>query len=170
MDFQDVVRKRKMVRSFEPTRVPSDVLARIVDNAQRAPSAGFSQGFAFVVLEGRDQTDQFWDTVEYGDTRHDKVRNAPLIVVCLSNKDAYLDRYAQPDKGWTDRDEGLGALFFGIVPERIDAFRDTFGVPTAYNPIGAVSVGYVHEDDKPLGSVISRRRRPASELVHRGRW
>ena len=33
------------------------------------------------------------------------MRRAPLLIVPLSNKDAYLDRYAEPDKGWTDRDE-----------------------------------------------------------------
>ena len=30
---------------------------------------------------------------------------APVLVVPFSHKDAYLDRYAEPDKGWTDRDE-----------------------------------------------------------------
>ena len=28
-------------------------------------------------------------------------------------------------------DEGLGACFFGIPPERIDAFREEFGVPAS---------------------------------------
>ena len=52
MEFQDVVRKRKMVRSFEDRPIPPDVLDRILANALHAPSAGFSQGWAFVVLEG----------------------------------------------------------------------------------------------------------------------
>jgi hypothetical protein len=85
---------------------------------------------------------------------------APLLIVPLSNKDAYLDRYAQPDKGFTDRsdawwpapywdidtgfasllmlltavDAGLGACFFGIPIERIEAFRKAFDVPPQYTP------------------------------------
>ena len=41
-----------------------------------------------------------------------RMRRAPLLIVPLSNKSAYLDRYAEPDKGWTDRDESplAGAL------------------------------------------------------------
>jgi nitroreductase len=52
MEFQDVVRRRRMVRSYEPSRpVPPDVLDRIVRNGLRAPSAGFSQGWGVLVLD-----------------------------------------------------------------------------------------------------------------------
>lgn len=30
--------------------------------------------------------------------------DAPLLIIAHSNKDAYLDRYALPDKGFTDPD------------------------------------------------------------------
>jgi nitroreductase len=39
MEFQDVVRKRRMVRSFEPRALPPEVVERVLANAQRAPSA-----------------------------------------------------------------------------------------------------------------------------------
>ena len=123
------------------------------------------------------------------------MRRAPVVIVPLSNRDAYLDRYAEPDKGWTDRDEarwpvpywhidtgmaallilqtavdeGLGACFFGIPPDRIAAFKTEFGVPEEYTPIGAITVGHRIEDTGPEGSV-ARGRRPADEVVHRGGW
>jgi hypothetical protein len=34
------------------------------------------------------------------------MRTAPALVLCLSDPERYLDRYAEPDKGWTDRDPG----------------------------------------------------------------
>src|SRR3989441_3620409 len=168
MEFQDVVRKRRMVRSFEQRDLPSEVVERILRNALRAPSAGFSQGWAFLVFEGQAQTQQYWDAVgpdhreEF--TWHD-LFNAPLLIVCLSNKAAYLDRYAEPDKGWTDRSEshwpapywdidtgmavllmlltavdaGLGALFFGVPPEKIATLREAFGIPLELHPIGTVA-------------------------------
>jgi nitroreductase len=174
--------------------LPSDVVDRIVANGLRAPSAGFSQGWGFLVLDDATDTARFWETISTGESRHERVYDAPLIVVCFSHKDAYLDRYARPDKGWTDRDEshwpapywdidtgfaallmllsavdaGLGALFFGIVPDKIAALRATFGVPDAYNPIGAVAVGYP-ADDTPSPS-LKLGWRPVEEVVHRGRW
>jgi nitroreductase len=198
MEFQDVVRKRKMVRSFEPAGLPKEVVERILRNAQRAPSAGFSQGWAFLVFEGRPETDAYWAAVGPDDPDHfqwQALFNAPLLIVCLSNKSAYLDRYAEADKGWTDRSEarwpapywdidtgmaamlilltavdaGLGALFFGIPVEKMAIFRRTFGVPEEMQPIGTVAIGYATGGDRPSPS-LKRGHRPAAEVVHRGRW
>lgn len=189
-----MVRRRRMVRAFADRPLPAAVVDRILENATHAPSAGFSQGWAFVVIETTDDRHRFWDAISTGPSAHEQVYNAPLIVVCLSHKDAYLDRYALPDKGWTDRDEtrwpvpywdvdtgfaallmlltavdaGLGGLFFGIVPDRIDAFRDAFAVPDPFTPIGAVAIGYP-APDRPSSS-LKLGRRPVAEVVHRGRW
>ena len=109
MEFQDVVRKRKMIRSFEDRPIPHEIVERIVANVQKAPSAGFSQGWGFLVLEGKEDTARFWDANWPQDRRADwgwpDLFNAPLLIVCLSNKKQYLARYAEPDKGWTDMDE-----------------------------------------------------------------
>ncbi|HEX9359501.1 MAG TPA: nitroreductase family protein [Streptosporangiaceae bacterium] len=52
MEFQDVIRRRRMVRHYDTDRpVPPDVVDRILQNGLRAPSAGFSQGWAFLVLD-----------------------------------------------------------------------------------------------------------------------
>ena len=198
MEFQEVVRRRRMVRNFEDRPIPAEVLDRILANALHAPSAGFSQGWAFLVLEGRTQTARFWSTTfadeHRADFTYDGLFQAPVVIVCLSHKQAYLDRYAEPDKGWTDKaeshwpvpywdidtgfaallmlltavDAGLGALFFGIFPEHIDALRQNFGVPDAYSPIGAIAVGY-GAPDTPSPS-LERGRRAADQVVHRGRF
>jgi nitroreductase len=67
-------------------------------------------------------------------------------------------------------DEGLGACFFGIPGSRTAAFRAEFGVPEAYQPIGAVTVGHPAADPGPVGSPARRARRPLEDVVHRGRW
>jgi nitroreductase len=200
MEFQEVVRRRRMVRSFQADPVPAEVLDRILANARRAPSAGFTQGVSFLVLEGKEQTGRFWsvtmpDPAGREAFGHPRLLDAPVIVVPLSSKQAYLDRYAEPDKGVFDRresfwpvpywhidagfatmlvlltavDAGLGALFFGIFPEHLDAFRDAFGVPETETPIGAVALGYAAADDRPSRS-LRRGRKPVEQVVHRGRW
>ena len=200
MEFQEVVRRRRMVRNFDPDRaVPDEVRDRILENALRGPSAGFSQGFEFLVCSTDEERTRFWSVTwppeDDGALPHlAGMRRAPLVVVALSNKDAYLDRYAQADKGWTDRDEarwpvpywdvdtgmasllmlltvvdeGLGACFFGLMPERIGGFRAAFGVPDAYVPVGALSIGYRAADPAP--SSVAARRRTEADVVHHGRW
>ena len=196
MEFQDVVRKRKMVRTFEDRPIDPEVLERIISNAQRAPSAGFSQGWAFLVLNGKDETERYWNTTMSPGRRQEfgwpGMFNAAALIVCLSNKSQYLARYSLPDKGWTDMDEtrwpvpywdidvgmaallilqtavdnGLGACFFGLPLETIPNYRKAFGVPDEFHPIGAVSIGYSAEPVRDLRS----RRKSADEVIHRGRW
>lgn len=63
-------------------------------------------------------------------------------------------------------DAGLGACFFGFSIDRIDSYRDAFGVPPQFHPIGAISVGYSDEPARDLRA----RRKPESDTVHHGRW
>ena len=49
--------------------VPPDVVDRIVRNGLRAPSAGFSQGWGFLVLDTPADIARFRDAVASGTTR-----------------------------------------------------------------------------------------------------
>ena len=185
MEFQEVVRRRRMVRTFTGEPVPQESLDRILGNAVRGPSAGFSQGQSFLVLTERTTCEKFWAVA--GEAIADSAQTAPLVIVPMSCKRVYLERYAQPDKGWTDRDEarwpvpfwhidtgmaallilqtvvdeGLGAVYFGIVPEAVAPFRAAFGVPDDQEPIGAIAIGYDAEPAKR--DLRSRRRYPADD-------
>ncbi len=200
MEFSEVVRRRRMVRRYSPVPVDRAVLDRVLSNALRAPSAGFSQGWAFLVLEDPADVGRFW-TVTAGDRLAAPdawlrgMTTAPVVVVPLSSMEVYLERYAEADKGWTDRaeerwpvpywhldtamasllmlltavDEGLGACFFGVPAERVEALREAFRVPAAYTPVGAITLGHRTDDPGVPGSA-RRGRKPLEEVVHRGRW
>src|SRR4051794_20069628 len=110
MEFGEVVRKRRMVRNYDPDRpVPRPVLTELLDLAIRAPSAGFSQGWQFLVLDTAEDRAVFWNaTTEPGEEPDSwllGLQAAPVLILAMSDKLAYIERYAAPDKGWTDRDE-----------------------------------------------------------------
>ena len=105
-----------MVRSFKDKALPPGTADRLLRIANRAPSAGFSQGYSFLVLEGSEQAAPLWEllytasasdhtTADDGPEQVDALKRAPLVIVPLACKDIYLDRYARPDKDLT-RDEG----------------------------------------------------------------
>jgi len=191
MNFQEVVGRRRMVRTFTAEPVAKESLDRILGNAVRGPSAGFSQGQSFLVLTEPEDRERFWSVA--GEAVAESAQTAPVVIVPMSCKRIYLDRYAEPDKGWTDRDEarwpvpfwhidtgmaallilqtvvdeGLGAVYFGIVPEAVQPFRDAFGVPGDQEPIGAIAIGH---DAELVKRDLRSRRRSLDDVVRYGRW
>lgn len=185
-----MVRRRRMVRNFDERPLAPAAVDAILANACRGPSAGFTQGTELLVLEGSEQTAAYWDAALPAGRRDGfpwpGLLKAPLLIVLLAHEQAYLDRYAGPDKQsaltgpwWivdsafagllvllTAVDLHLGALFFGVF--RPDEVRAAFGVPDGYEPVGTIAVGHPLPDE-PSRS-LRRGRRPAAEVIHRGRW
>lgn len=198
VEFSEAVRRRRMVRAYDPARpIPPDARDRLLNAALRAPSAGFTQGWGFLVLESQPDRDAFWQATRDPSAGTGRwlvgMQQAPLLIVCFSNRQAYVDRYGETDKAEHDLasrwpvpywdidtgfaallillsavDQGLGACFFGVPPKRVAALRTTFGVPEAFTPVGVVSVGYPAPDHRSAS--LSRARRPIDEVIHRGRW
>lgn len=105
MDFDDVVRARRMTRAFRPDPIPRDILDKCLDLASRSPSAGKSQGWDLVVFEGA-QTSRYWDIAlpvakreEFG---FPGLLDAPWLAIVTADPSAYLARYSEPDKTRTD--------------------------------------------------------------------
>jgi nitroreductase len=187
-----------MVRNYDAERpVPREMIEKLLEYAIRAPSAGFSQGWGFLVLTSAADRQAFWAATTDGEEPDSWLRglmSAPTLIIAHSNKGIYLDRYAQADKGWTDRDEshwpvpywdidtgfaslmmmlgavdeGLSTCFFGVPPEHFADYRTAFDVPADYVPIGVLSVGYRAPDMRSPS--LRRGRRPISEVAHWGRW
>ena len=195
MELSDAVRNRRMVRSYDPDRpVSREVLDGLLRLAIRAPSAGHTQGWQFLVLDDITSRTAFWTATSGGeaDAWLTRMQTAPALIVCFSDKDAYLDRYAEPDKGWTDRDEarwpvpywhidtgmaamilllaaqeaGLGACFFGVPGERWPQLRAAFAVPDRLAAVGVVSLGYPAADVRSPS--LRRGRRPLDDVVSYG--
>jgi nitroreductase len=198
VEFDDVVRRRRMVRNFAPQPVDPDVLDRLLDLARRAPSAGNTQGCEFVVLEGPDETARFWDVTFPAERRRSfrwpGLFGAPVIVVPVVSRALYLDRYREPDKaaaGLGDPtrwpvpywfiDGGMATMtllhaavdaglgaLFFGIFAHEDALLSALGVPDEWRALGAVAIGHPR-DDEP-GRSATRGRRPLEQVVHRGGW
>jgi len=198
MEYSEVVRRRRMVRNYDPDRpVPREVLTELLELAIRAPSAGFSQGWHFLVLESAADRAGFWGAATDSDGEPDPwlrdMQTAPALIIAMSDKMAYIDRYAAPDKGWTDRDEahwpvpywdidtgmasllillgavdrGLASCFFGVPADRHGQVKQAFGIPDRLALVGVISVGHPMPDRRSPS--LKRGRRPVSEVASFGR-
>jgi nitroreductase len=199
MELSAAVRARRMVRGFTDEPVAPEVVDGLIDLARRAPSAGHSQGWAFVVLAGRAETDRYWDVAlpveRRAGFRWPGLVAAPVLVVALVRPEAWVERYAEPDKAgtglgqgagawpvpywWVDGgmavehlllgavDVGLGACFFGLFDHE-PAVLAALGVPAGWRAVGTVALGHPAPDEP--GRSAARGRRPLDEVVHRGSW
>jgi nitroreductase len=194
MEFSAVVRARRMVRNYDASRpVERAIIDDMLGLAIRAPSAGFSQGWHFLVLDTDESRELFWSTTTDPDSPTDRwqrgMRSAPALILAMSDKQAYLERYASPDKGWTDQDEarwpvpywdidtgmasllillsavdrGLSSCFFGVPPEHQNATKSAFGIPPRMSVVGVISLGYGVPD--PKSPSLKRGRRGLDEVV-----
>jgi nitroreductase len=104
VELHEAIRRRAMVRSFSAEPLGRDEVDLILQAALRSPTAGNTQGTAWVALEGPDQTALYFDatTDEAWRTRHkewsDGLARAPVVLLAYSSPDAYVDRYAEEDK------------------------------------------------------------------------
>jgi len=200
MEFQDVVRQRKMVRNYSTDPVDPAIIDLALRNATRAPNAGFSQGWAFLVLDTPEDVRRYWaataENIDEPDEWLTGMMKAPVVILPCSSKAAYLRRYAEPDKGWTDLDEarwpkpfwdmdtamaallilqtatdhGLASCFIGVPTPKQDAVREAFGIHEDFDPVGVVTIGHPVADEGAAGSPARRARKSIEDLVHRGRW
>jgi nitroreductase len=196
MEFADVVRKRRMVRNFTDEPVSHETLERIIAAAQRAPSAGFSQGVVFVTVttpETRKAIGDLAGEAGYVEAGFDPfISKAPVQVVVCVNEQIYHDRYREPDKVddegneiywpvpyWhTDAgcslmllllaavNEGLGTAFVGVWEQ--ERIQELLGIPADYVPIGVAMIGHA-APDKRSGS-LKRGFRPLDAIWRQERW
>ncbi|GAA3862756.1 hypothetical protein GCM10022381_03600 [Leifsonia kafniensis] len=170
MDFQDVVRNRRMVRRYSAQPVDAVAVDRMLRNAVRAPNAGFTQGWAFLVLDRPEDVARFWSSTTPTDSAAttsrwlDGMQTAPVVIVPLSSKAQYVRRYAQDDKGWSENEEprwavpywhvdaGMAALL--VLQTAVDEGLGGcfFGLPPARVDAFRAEFG-VPEEYSPVGAI-----------------
>ena len=198
MDFFDVVMKRRAVRRFEDGGVDRDVIERISRLAQRAPSAGFSQGQRLIVVTEPDRRREVARLC--GEEEYQDLDMGPWISECAAqfipcvSEAVYHRRYQESDKlrddgteidwpipyWWVDVgatmqnvmlaavNEGLGCGFVGTEATGWQQIRDLLGIPDEFTPIGVMPVG------RPLPDVrspsLKRGWLPFESFAHWESW
>jgi FMN reductase [NAD(P)H] len=198
VEFKDVLRRRRIVRAYQPDPVPHETLERIVHSIRRAPSAGFSQGQRLIVLtepeRRRDIAEAVGEDYYVGQGFAPWISGAAALVVVCTREEDYHDRYRQPDKldageeiEWpvpywhvdagaaamlillAAVDEGLAAGVFGVPAERMQRVRKLLGLPDDVAIVEVITLGYAAED-AASDQLSSRGTRPRRPLDELVRW
>ncbi|HAY52112.1 MAG TPA: hypothetical protein DCY30_08800 [Acidimicrobiaceae bacterium] len=198
-NFTQLVRGRRMTRSFTRDQVDADLVDALVGLARLAPRAGNTQGIEFLVLESS-QVDDYWNTTFNEKNRDDfpwpNLFNVPVLILIWVDPKRYVERYSEGDKRrsglgkgtsawqtpywWVDGGMAAMTILMGAESRGLSALffglfdheqnvKAKFGVPQRFKSIGAIALGYATDEQRRSKS-LDRPKRELDEVLHRGRW
>lgn len=147
MDFLELVRKRRSVRSYQERPVPEDALLRILESARLAPSASNRQPWKFVVV----RNPELRKALGVAANNQVFVGEAPVIIAAVALMPEGLmscgvPRYAVDlaiavtHMTLAAAEEGLGTCWIGAFSQ--DKVREILGIPEKYKVVALLPLGY----------------------------
>lgn len=175
MEFDEVVRRRRSIRSFSRKEVPDALLRILVDCALKAPSSMDGQPWTFIVVRSAGTKGKLAETKdrycppEKREFPAGFLRDAPVVLVtCVERARAY-DRGIESGVLATGHlllaaaNHGLTGVYMSAyktgTPELADAIRAILGIPADIDPVTIVPIGY------PGGEAGAKTVRPVGEVV-----
>jgi nitroreductase len=170
MDFETVVKRRRMCREFLDRDPPQEKIDRILDLASRYPSAGHTEPQEFIVVHNR----RMKEDLAHAALDQMFVAQAPVVIVVISDVTRSARRYGERgvrffsiiDGAFVAMlillavvDEGLGACFVGSFYD--EEVQEVLSLPQEVRPIGIIPMGYCAEGPRKF------RRRSREQIVHR---
>jgi nitroreductase len=173
MDFETVVKRRRMCREYLDRDVPQEKIDRILDLASRYPSAGHTEAQEFIVVRNR----RMKEDLARAALDQMFVAQAPLVIVVVSDVRRSARRYGERgvlffsiiDGAFVAMlillavvDESLGACFVGSFYD--EEVQEVLGLPPDVRPIGIIPIGYCAEAPRRFP------RRSRAHIVHHDRY
>lgn len=195
MELRAAILSRRMLRRCSDEPLEPELVDELLDLARRAPSAGWSQGQAFVVVRApglRAGLARAAGEDEYVARGFEPwLSSAPVLVVPCADERAYRRRYEAPDKDggpaswevpywWLDlgaavqnllllaTEAGLAAGFLGA--HAVDGLGELLRLPTGVHAAGVVTLGHPPAEAPPPTTSERRGRRDLRAVVHHDRW
>jgi len=162
MDFLDLCRMRRSIRSYKPDPIPEEKLEYVLEAGRLAPSWKNNQCWRFVVV-----TDEGKRRAISGREWH---AEAPVIIVGCAYPELsgskFDQQYYMLDMGiamehmvLAAAEQGLGTCWIGGQFDEPTVKR-TLGIPDGVRVVALIPLGYPAEtpgpkDRKPMGEIVS---------------
>lgn len=172
MELMEAITKRRSVRKYLEKDVADDVVKKLIEIGNLAPSAGNLQARDFIVVREKKTR----EALARAALNQEFVAEAPVdIVVCTNEKKIW--RYGSRGKTlYTYQDSaasamlimlaaleyGLGSCWVGAFDE--DAVRKILQIPEHARPVIIIPLGYPAEQPE------MRKRATLHEYLHEERW
>ena len=173
MDFNEVIKKRKMIREYDSKQVLDEIIMKLIKNAHRAPSAGHTQVQEFIIVKDP----AIKKKLRKAAVDQEYVERAPVLIVVCSNTSRSISRYGSRGKEFysiidgafasmlillTAVNKGIGACFVGAFQDKM--VSTILELPKHVKPIGIICIGYPAEEPERI------ERIPLQKLIYHDRY
>jgi len=180
----DFIAERWSPRAFSDKPVAPDVLQSLFEAARWAPSSSNEQPWAYIAAT-MDDAENFAKLVSVlVPSNVTWAQHAPVLALAVAElafaKSGTPNRNAQYDVGSASAWLTVEATSRGLFVHQMGGFdhdkaRQVFEIPTGWEPIAAIAIGYPGDPDslpQPLRDreVAPRTRKPISQFVMSGSW
>ena len=162
MDFLDLVRHRRSVRSFLDAPVAREKIMTCLEAARLAPSDSNSQPWKFIVVDDREMKNRLCNSAFSGIYAVNSFcKTAPVIIAVVSEKSKFLARIGGMFRGTQfylidigitcehlileAEDLGLGTCWIGWFNE--NAVKSVLNIPRGKKVDILIALGYYPKDD-----------------------
>jgi nitroreductase len=163
MDVFEAIKSRRSVRRFEDRPVPEDLVKKVIEAGQWAPSACNRQDWKFIIIDSQEVKDRILkETTAYF------VRKVPLLILVLySNQTDNLEykdhllsaAMAIQNMQLTAYSLGLGSCCVNNLPIK-SRLRRILKIPRSYDPVSLLCLGYPRAVPGPL-----KRKEPLEGII-----
>jgi nitroreductase len=169
MDFQNLIKNRYSVRSYQDKAVEEDKLQKVLEAARLAPTAANKQPFKLIVVKTRGKKEDL-KRIYHADW----FSEAPLVIcACAVSKEAWTRRdghcYMEVDVAiamdhliLAAADLGLGTCWIAAFDAQ--AAREILKLPDDVEPLLFTPLGY------PADEPGTKTRKGLDELVRYEKW
>ena len=168
MDLFEAIQNRRSIRRFENRPVPDDIIQKIVEAGQWAPSACNRQDWKFIVIDSQEVKDNILkETAAYF------VGKSPLLILVvysnqtdnLEYKDHLLSAaMAIQNMQLAAHALGIGACCVNNLPIK-SRLRKILNIPRSFDPVALLCMGYPLAVPKPL-----KRREHLDNIISKNKF
>lgn len=169
MEFFQLLRKRRMIRHFKPEPIPDDILRKLVNAGNRAPTASNASYRRLMLVRDRRILRLFRDVAP----GYSESQAAAIVLVYTDLNIANANENKTHDP-WSSRmdagaaaenihlaavDTGLGSCFFSSSSQ--EGIKELLDLPAHCRPEIMISLGYPREEQPN-----PRKASPGAQVVY----
>ncbi|MEJ5264969.1 MAG: nitroreductase family protein [Bacteroidales bacterium] len=164
------IQKRRSEFAFSPKLVEEEKINALFEAAQLAPSSMNIQPWRYVYATPASSVfEKIVAALHNGNQRWAK--DAPLLIVSVAQKEYEFNgnilqnRYAWHDTGMANALLMIQATHMGLISHPMGGFSpealiDTLQIPSSYEPVAVIAVGYPGDTQSLPNDLYERQNRP----------